>query len=131
MKKTIAFTALLFLITGIAYAKDYQVKKKAGDYDVEARIADPRVGANDLTIQVKDGSGNYVTDAKVEVKYSMPEGIDWPTMHFTTDAKREGNQYTAKIKIPMPGTWTTVVSVMRDGKTSSMEFPVEAYRKRE
>jgi hypothetical protein len=56
----------------------------------------------------------------------MPEGIDWPPMHFSTDAKLEGQEYNAKIKIPMPGTWTTVVSIMRGGKTSSVKFYVDA-----
>ena len=28
---------VLFLVAGIAYAKDYEVKKKAGDYDVEIK----------------------------------------------------------------------------------------------
>ncbi len=129
MKKILAFTAVLFFITGIVSAKDYEVKKKAGEYDVEARIDNPRVGANTVKIQVKDESGKYVTDAKVTVKYSMPEGIDWPPMHFEKDANVEGQEYTAKIKIPMPGTWTTVVSIMRGGKTSSMEFYVDTYGK--
>lgn len=129
MKKILAFTAILFFITGIAHAKDYEVKKKAGQYDVEVKIDNPGVGANAIKIQVKDESGKYVTDAKVNVKYSMPEGVDWPPMHFKTDATLEGHEYEAKIKIPMPGTWITVVSIMRGGKTSSMKFPVEAHKK--
>lgn len=70
-----------------------------------------------------------MTDAKVNVKYSMPEGIDWPPMHFKTAATLEGHEYKAKIKIPMPGTWTTVVSIMRGKINSSMKFPVEAHNK--
>jgi hypothetical protein len=130
MKKTPAFTVILLLVAaGIACAKDYEVKKKAGEYDVEVKIDNPGVGANNVKIEVKDESGKYVTDAKINVKYSMPEGIDLPPMHFTADAKLEGQEYNAKIKIPMPGTWTTVISITRGGKTTSLKFSVEAHKK--
>lgn len=129
MKKILAFIVILLFAAGIAYAKDYEVKKKVGEYDVEVKIDNPGVGANNIKIEVKDESGKYVTDAKINIKYSMPEGIDWPPMHFTTDAKLEGQEYNAKIKIPMPGTWTTVVSIMQGGKTRSLKFSVEAYKK--
>lgn len=124
MKKILAFTIILLFAAGIACAKDYEVKKKVGEYDVEVKIDNPGVGANNVKIEVKDKSGNYVTDAKINVKYSMPEGID----NYSTDAKLEGHEYNAKIKIPMPGTWTTVVSITRDGKTRSLEFSVEAHK---
>lgn len=129
MKKILAIAAILFFITSVASAKDYEVKKKAGDYNVEVKIDNPGVGANAIKIRVKDESGNYVTDAKVNVEYSMPEGIDWPPMHFTTDAKLEGHEYAAKVKIPMPGAWTMVISVMRGGKTSEMKFVMDAYKR--
>jgi YtkA-like protein len=129
MKKILAFAMILLFAAGIAYAKDYEVKKKVGEYNVEVKIDNPRVGPNNIKIEVKDESGKYVTDAKINVKYSMPEGIDWPPMHFTTDAKLEGQEYSAKIKIPMPGTWATVVSITRGGKTSSMKFNIEAHKK--
>lgn len=129
MKKILAFTVILFFISGITDAMDYAVKKKVGQYDVEVKIDNPGVGANIVKIQVKDASGEYVTDAIVNIKYSMPEGIDWPPMHFEKDAKLEGHEYKAEIKIPMPGTWTTVINVTRGGKTSSMKFPVEVHKK--
>ena len=34
MKKTIVFTVILLLVTGIALAKDYEVKKKAGQFSM-------------------------------------------------------------------------------------------------
>lgn len=76
MKKTAAFIVILLFAAGVAHAKDYEVKKKVGEYNVEIRIDNARVGANNVKIEVKDESGNYVNDAKVNVKYSMPEGID-------------------------------------------------------
>lgn len=127
MKKIVIFAVVILLTAGIAYAKEFEVKKKAGVYQVEFKIDNLRVGANDVKIEVKDESGKYVADAKVEVKYSMPEGIDLPPMHFKTDIKLDGNEYKGKIKIPMAGTWATVINIMRGGKTSSAKFNLEVY----
>lgn len=57
----------------------------------------------------------------------MPEGIDLQPMHFKTDMKLEGNEYKGKIEIPMAGTWTTVVNITREGKTSSTKFSLEVH----
>ncbi len=132
MTKLVAlFASIVFLAAGIAYAKEFEIKEKAGDYQVEFKIDNLRVGANNVSIEVKDGSGNYVTDAKVNIKYSMPEGIDLPPMHFTTDTVLEGKKYKAKMKIPMPGHWATEVDIVRGGKTSTAKFYVEAVRHKE
>lgn len=127
MKKLAVFVVIIVLTAGIAYAKEFEVKEKAGDYQVEFKIDNLRVGANIVKIEIKDVSGKYVNDAKVQVKYSMPEGIDLPQMNFETGTKLEGNEYKAKMKIPMAGTWTAVVNIMRGGKTSSAKFKLEVH----
>lgn len=50
MKKIVVLTLALLLIAGIAYARDYEAKKKAGDYEVTAKIDKnpPVVGLNPL-----------------------------------------------------------------------------------
>ncbi len=127
MKKLVVFVVIIVLTAAIAYAKEFEVKEKAGDYQVEFKIDNLRIGANNVKIEVKDESGKYVNDAKVQVKYSMPEGVDLTPMHFETGTKLEGNEYKAKMKIPMAGTWTTVVSIIRGGKTSSMKLKLEVH----
>ncbi len=127
MKKLVVLAAIIVLTAGIAYAKEFVKKGQAGTFQVEFKIDNLRVGANDINIEVKDESGKSVSDAKVQVKYSMPEGIDLPPMHFETGMKLEGNEYKGKIKIPMAGTWTTVVNVIRGGKTGSMKFNLEVH----
>lgn len=54
--------------------KDYEVKKKAGEYAVKIKIDKnpPVVGDNNITVTVKDASGKPVIDVKVKVRYSMP-----------------------------------------------------------
>lgn len=127
MKKLLLAAAGVLVLSGLAYAKEFEVKGKAGVYQVECKIDDLRIGANNIKIEIKDESGKNVTDAKVQVEYAMPEGIDLPPMNFKTDIKVEGDAYKGKIKIPMAGVWATVINVMRGEKTSSTDFYLEVH----
>ncbi len=129
MKRSIVLTVVLLLVAGIAYAKEYEVQKKAGDYNIEVKIDKnpPIVGDNNITIEVKDSSGKYVTDAKVRVDYSMPAMPGMPAMNYKTDAELKGNEYTAKMNLSMSGSWNVAVKITRAGKTSAMKFSVDAH----
>lgn len=128
MKKLAIITLILILIAGIAYAKDYEVKKKAGEYDVEVKIDKnpPIVGDNNITIEIKDASGKYVTDAKVKVEYSMPAMPGMPAMNYKTDTELKGDEYKAKMNLSMSGSWNIAVKITRSGKTATMKFNVDA-----
>ena len=128
MKKTVVIAMMFLLIAGIAYAKDYEVKKKAGQYDVEVKIDKnpPVAGDNNITIQIKDASGKYVTDAKVKVDYTMPAMPGMPAMNYKEDATLSGNTYKAIMNLSMAGSWNIAVKVTKAGKTSAMKFTVDA-----
>ncbi len=129
MKKLIGVVAsVILLITGIAYAKDYEVKKKAGDYDVEVKIDKnpPAVGKNNMEIEIKDAGGKYVTDAKVKVEYTMPAMPGMPAMDYKADAKLDGYEYKATMDLSMSGSWNVVVKITRGDKTSKVKFSVDA-----
>lgn len=129
MKKMFSLIAVaMLLLSGIAYAKDYEVKKKAGEYDVEVKIDKnpPVVGDNNIKIEIKDASGKYVTDAKVVVDYSMPAMPGMPAMNYKTDTELKGNEYRAKMNLSMSGSWNIAVKITKGGKTSSMKFSVDA-----
>lgn len=128
MKKLAIFTVIFGLVTGIAYAKDYEVKKKAGEFEVAVKIDKnpPVAGDNNLAIEIKDASGKYVTDAKVVVDYSMPAMPGMPAMNYKSDAELKGNEYRAKINLSMSGPWTVAVKLTKGGKTSSVKFTVDA-----
>jgi len=128
MKKTLGIAMMVLLIAGIAYAKDYEVKKKAGQYDVEVKIDKnpPVVGDNNISIEIKDSTGKYVTDAKVKVEYSMPAMPGMPAMNYKAEAVQEGDGYKAKMNLSMSGSWNIAVKVTKAGKTSSMKFTVDA-----
>ncbi len=128
MKRLAVFTLTLLLIGGIAYAKDYEVKKKVGEYDVEVKIDKnpPVVGDNNIEIGIKDASGKYVTDAKVKVEYSMPAMPGMPAMNYKTDTELKGDEYKAKINLSMSGSWNIAVKITRSAKTVTMKFNVDA-----
>jgi len=116
------------LVAGISFAKDYEVKKKAGQYDVEVKIDKnpPVVGDNNVLIEIKDEAGKYVTDAKVKVDYSMPAMPGMPAMNYKADAELKGEEYKAKMNLSMSGSWNIAVKITKAGKTSTMKFTVDA-----
>jgi nitrogen fixation protein FixH len=128
MKKSfVTVVSLIFVITGIAFAKDYEVKKKAGDFNVEIAIDKnpPAVGKNHMTIDIKDPSGKSVTDAKVKVEYSMPAMPGMPAMNYKTNAELKDGKYTATMDLPMAGSWNVTVKITRGGKTSKAKFSID------
>ena len=128
MKKAVVIAMVFLLIAGIAYAKDYEVKKKAGQYSVEVKIDKnpPVVGDNNISIAIKDSSGKSVTDATVKVDYGMAAMPGMPAMNYKTDAELKGDEYKAKMNLSMSGSWNIAVKITRAGKTSTMKFTVDA-----
>ena len=128
MKKVIMLGFALLLIAGTAYAKDYEVKKKAGDFDVQIRIDKnpPIAGENHMDIAVKDAAGKPVTDATVAVNYSMPAMQGMPAMNYKTNAELKGEVYKANLGLSMSGSWNVEVKITKAGKTSSLKFTVDA-----
>ena len=129
MKRLAVIGMTLLLIAGMAYAKDYEVKKKAGDYDVTVKIDKnpPVVGDNNIEIEIKDASGKYVTDAKVKIDYVMPAMPGMPAMNYKTDTELKGYEYKAKMNLSMSGAWNIAVKITRGGKTSTVKFNVDAH----
>jgi hypothetical protein len=129
MNKMTVVAMVFLLIAGIAYAKDFEVKKKAGQYDVEVKIDKnpPVVGDNAVSVEIKDASGKYVTDAKVMVEYSMPAMPGMPAMNYKGDATASGNTYKTVMNLSMAGSWNVAVKIKKDGKTSTVKFNVDAH----
>ncbi|MBI5641571.1 MAG: FixH family protein [Nitrospirae bacterium] len=128
MKRLMFITLVLIMTAGVVFAKDYEVKKKAGDYNVEVTIDKnpPVIGDNNVKIEIRDTAGKYVTDAKVVVDYSMPAMPGMPAMNYKTDAELKGDEYRAKMNLSMSGSWNIAVKITKAGKTSTMKFTVDA-----
>ena len=129
MNRLAVFSLILLLTAGFAYAKDYEVKKKAGEYNVIVKIDKnpPVVGDNNISVEIKDASGKNVTDAKVKIEYSMPAMPGMPAMNYKTDTKLKDYEYKTKMNLSMSGAWNVAVKITRGGKTTSVKFNVDAH----
>lgn len=128
-KLIVLLISAMVLMAGTAYAKDYEVTKKTGAYNVVVKNDKnpPVAGDNNLTISIKDASGKNVTDAKVKVEYSMPAMSGMPPMNYKTNAELKGNDYNAKMNLSMAGSWNVTIKITKGGKTETMKFTVDAH----
>jgi len=128
MKRLLILVVVLVMTATVAYAKDYEVAKKAGDFNVVIRIDrnPPVAGPNNMEIAVTDSSGKNVTDAKVSVNYSMPPMSGMPAMSYKAEAQLKGTVYTTSVNYSMSGSWNNEVKIARGGKTASARFTIDA-----
>jgi len=128
MKKLFLIGMAVLLSAGVVFAKDYEVKKKAGEFDVVVTIDrnPPVTGDNGVTVSVKDASGKLVKDAKVVVDYSMPAMPGMPAMNYKADAVQKGDEYKAVMNLSMAGSWNITVKISAGGKNGSMKFTIDA-----
>ena len=127
-KKNLALSILILVLTmGIAYAKGLEVKKKAGEYDVEVKIDrnPPIIGDNSIEIEIKK-AGKPVTDAKVLINYYMPPMPRMAPMNYKTDAKLKKENYTATMNFIMAGPWYIAIIINHEGKISTTKLNVDA-----
>lgn len=126
----IVFVACLaagFFARETAYARDYQVRRRSGEYTVEASINrnPPVLGENMTRIRIRDGKGNYVRGAFVKVNYSMPPMPGMPPMNYTVSAKASGDEYVAVMNLIMTGPWNIVIMVRDRAKLWRIIFPID------
>lgn len=128
MKKTFSMVVLsAFIVTSaiIAWAGGFELKGKAGGYNVDIKMDrnPPSVGNNGIDIIVTDGALRPVTDARVEIEYLMPtlRGRP-PMMDYTVAASLVGNKYHANLNLSMAGEWRVIVKIARGGKGEVMGF---------
>jgi hypothetical protein len=128
MKKLLLIGMAVLLSASVAVAKDYEVKKKAGEFDVVVTIDrnPPVTGDNGVTVSVKDADGKVVKDAKVVVDYSMPAMPGMPAMNYKADAVQKGDEYKAVMNLSMAGSWNVAVKISAGGKNGSMKFTIDA-----
>lgn len=127
MKKILAVALILLLTAGFAFAKSYEVTRKAGEYTVDIKMDKnpPVVGPNNIEIIVKDAAGKALSDAKVVVEYGMPAMPGHPAMGYKTDAQLKGGAYQAALNISMKGPWTITVRINHLGKAVSARFTLD------
>jgi hypothetical protein len=126
MKRLALIILVLFLTVGLAYAKDYEMTKKAGEYTVQVLIDKnpPVTGINKMMISIQDAKG-VVTDAMVAIDYGMPAMPGMPAMNYKTTGVLKGKSYLASINFSTAGPWSIVVKITRGGKTQSVKLNVD------
>jgi hypothetical protein len=125
---TVLLAVIALLAVGIsAYAKDYEISKKAGDLNVQITINKnpPVTGINKMTVAIKDAAGKAVTDAKVAIDYGMPPMPGMGAMNYKAAAELKGESYQATINFSMSGPWFVNIKITRGDKTQSVKLNVD------
>jgi hypothetical protein len=129
MKRSIMISTLVLvlLVSVTAYAKDYEMTKKAGDYTVLITIDKnpPVTGKNNIAVGIKDGAGKDVTDATVAIDYVMPPMPGMPAMNYKAGVSLKDKRYVATLDFSMAGAWGITVKITRGGKTQSVKLNVD------
>lgn len=129
MKRATLFLAVMVLlaVSISAYAKDYEMTKKAGEYTVLVKIDKnpPVTGKNNMVVVIKDGAGKDIADAVVVIDYGMPAMPGMPAMNYKTNAMLHGNVYHAIIDFSMSGPWSVAVKITRGGKMQAVKLNVD------
>jgi hypothetical protein len=127
MKRFALIFVVLLLASGLAFAKDYEITKKAGDYTVQVKIDrnPPVTGQNKMDVGIKDLKGKDVTDATVAVDYSMPAMPGMPAMNYKAKTELKGSRYLTDINFSMSGPWTVNIKIMQRGKTQTVKLNVD------
>jgi hypothetical protein len=127
MKRIALIFVVLLLVSGLAFAKDYEITKKAGDYTVQVKIDrnPPVTGQNKMDVGIKDLKGKDVTDATVAVDYSMPAMPGMPAMNYKAKTELKGSRYLTDINFSMSGPWTVNIKIMQGGKTQAVKLNVD------
>ena len=128
MRKIFIFILIPLAIAGIAYARGYEVRKNLGEYEAQVRIDrnPPVLGDNQIEVEIKDGGGKRITDAKVLINYYMPPMPRMVPMNYTTDAKLKNEKYRATMNLIMTGPWIIAIKINHAGKISTAKFNVDA-----
>lgn len=124
MKRILVAILIVLVTVGLAYAKAYEVNRKAGDFSVQIKMDKnpPSVGINNMEITVTDKAGKIVKDAKVLVDYGMPAMPGMPAMAYKADTMSHGNGYHTVLNISMKGPWYVNLKITSQGKTASTKF---------
>ena len=119
---------LVALASGMAFAKERPVQKKAKDLSVEIQMEKdpPVVGMNRVEIVVTDDDGMAVKDAKVILGAFMAAMPGTQMVRSMAVAKWEGGKYRAKIELPVRGTWELSVQIIQGGNTTAAQWTVNA-----
>ncbi len=105
MKNLMKAVFALFFTVGLLQAEPLLQEGNKNGYDVALSSEKSLVvGSNDIFIALsKDGAA--VTDAKVKIKFYMPEMPGMPYMEYVGKGKLVNDKFKTLINFSMSGTW--------------------------
>jgi hypothetical protein len=123
-----AVTMLLLLSTGLSWASGLKVERVVRSYHIAASLDRyPLVlGDNSIEIDLKDKTGQRISDAKVLVNYYMPPMPRMVPMNYKTVAESESEGYVAKMNIIMAGPWYIKIIIRDKDRIVTTKFNVDA-----
>ena len=87
---------------------------------MQVEILEPRsakVGKNRIMLMLRDGQGNAIAAADVDISLFMPQMGNMAPMRTGAKLAPMGSgQYAGEVDIPMAWTWSTTVTAKKDGK---------------
>ena len=127
--KKIGLTCLatVLMFAGVAVAGEYKATSKAGDFDVALTIDKnpPVVGNNNVTVAIKDSTGQPVTDALVRLEVSMAAMPGMPAINYKSDAALSDGTYKAPTTFSQAGPWSINAKILRAKKIATAKFNVD------
>jgi len=76
---------ILMLTAGFAYAKNYELTKKTGEYTVVLAMDKAlSLGKNNVAVNIKDKQGKALNSQSIVVSYSMLAMPGMPLMNYKT-----------------------------------------------
>ena len=128
-RKIIVAVALLlvFLAASLSEARDFRVRKRVGNFIVDATLDKnpPVLGNCDIRIEIRDGQGAAVTGSRVTVNYYMPPMPGMVPMNYTIQATPRGSSHVASMNFIMTGPWNIVIHFTAGGRSWNITFPID------
>jgi Cu(I)/Ag(I) efflux system membrane fusion protein len=116
--KMLALLAGVVGLSSCGGSRSDPVTVRAEGVEIEAAVepATLRVGKNAIWLALRDGSGNPVAGADVEVSVSMPAMGAMPAMGGPAHVTQVGDgRYRADFPLDMAGSWNVAIAVERPG----------------
>ncbi len=115
----------LLLTFGLLSAQPIDLNGKKDGYDISLKSEKSLVVGDNTFLVTLSKDGNTITDAKVKVKFFMPEMPGMPYMEQTAKAELVDGKYKMLINFSMSGTWQYhLMFKTQDGKVHKIRSSV-------
>ncbi len=105
MKLLLKVISILALTFGLLNAEPIELNGNKNGYDVKLTSEKTLVVGDNTLFAIVSKDGKVITNAKVKVKFFMPEMPGMPYMEYKDKAKLVDGKYQMLVNFAMSGTW--------------------------